>query len=220
MITSLQAEYVLEPAAEQEAGLAGNDCLLIQRLQKRDAAAFDLLFHRYQPMVRRIAFQFLGNREDTADVTQEVFLRIYQNIEHFKGSSSLKTWIYRIVVNSALNRRRWWKRRRQDLQNSWHEGAESEIPERGFRNSSEDCLPNPEQTACRRELARRLQDAFARLPFDQRMAVILRDLEGMGYEEMASVLCLSTGTVKSRIARGREALRKELESYLQTGRIS
>jgi RNA polymerase sigma-70 factor, ECF subfamily len=220
MISSLPAEYALDQGIEQEATLSGEDSLLIQRLQKRDAAAFDLLFQHYQRMVRRVAFQFLGDREDAADVTQEVFLRVYQNIDHFKGSSSLKTWIYRIVVNSSLNRRRWWKRRRQDLRVIWQEDSERDIPGNGSLSSPRICPPTPEQHACRRELVGRLQEALAHLPVDQRMPVILRDLEGMSYEEVASVLLLSPGTVKSRIARGREALRRELESYFRCGTVS
>lgn len=219
MISSFPSECILDRGFEKESSVEGEDPLFIQRLQKRDAASFDLLFRQYQCMVRSLAFQFLGEREEAADLTQEVFLRIYQNINKFNGSSTLKTWIYRIVVNSALNRRRWWSRRKYGFMVLLEEESPGSPPGKLLGLQLRTPQPSPEQQASRWELVNMLIKAFTRLPMDQRIAVVLRDLEGMSYEEMATLLSLSLGTVKSRIARGRESLRRELSPALHGGWI-
>lgn len=219
MMSSFPTECVLDRGFEKESSVEEDNPLFIQRLQKRDAASFDLLFRQYQRMVRSLVFQFLGEREEAADLTQEVFLRIYQNINQFSGSSTLKTWIYRIVVNSALNRKRWWNRRKRGSTVSLEEDSSGNPPEKQLDPTWRTPAPSPEQQASRVELAGLLIKAFARLPLDQRIAVVLRDMEGMSYEEMATLLSLSLGTVKSRIARGRESLRQELSPALHSGWI-
>jgi len=144
------------------------------------------------------------DREEALDLSQEVFLRVFRTIHRFRGQSSLRTWIYRIAVNQARNRHRFWRRRHRADQVSLdqHVAAHGDVFS-GFG-------PTPERVLAQKELAGRLQDALERLPFDQRTAIVLREVDGLSYEEIAFSLGLAVGTVKSRLTRARQALRAEL----------
>ena len=179
----------------------------LQRVESKIDLSFDELFNRYSSMVFGLVFQILGDREEALDVAQEVFLTIYQKLETFRGESSLKTWIYCIAVHRASNRFRWWNRLRRrgsvSLEELLDKTSEREIcinANSGFQ-SPEDALLVEEERA---ELKRLLLN----LPVQQRVALILRDIEGLSYEEIAESMKISLGTVKSRIARGRETLKR------------
>jgi len=153
------------------------------------------------------------NREEARDLTQETFLRAFQSIAHFRGESDLKTWIYRIAINQARNRWRWWRRRKREVTVSLDS---TEDAERQPLAATLKCqaLPNPEQHTLANEREEALRAALKGLRSVYREAVVLRDIEGMAYEEIAMALDINVGTVKSRLARGRQELRRKLEGSL------
>jgi RNA polymerase sigma-70 factor (ECF subfamily) len=154
------------------------------------------------------------NVEEARDLTQERFLRAFQSIAHFRGESDLRTWIYRIAINQARNRWRWWRRRRREATVSL------DAPEIGgghlglVATLKATTVRDPEQVALLSERERALKKALSSLKRVYREAVILRDIEGFAYEEIAATLDISVGTVKSRLARGRQELRRKLEGSL------
>jgi RNA polymerase sigma-70 factor (ECF subfamily) len=178
----------------------------LERLKSRDRVSFEEVFERYSSMVFSLAYQVLGDREEALDVSQDVFLTIYRKMDSFRGESSLKTWIYSIAVRRATNRIRWWNRLRRRGTVSLEEHL-SQKPDEDYSIRLKSALRSPEEELIlkeqREEVARWLQE----LPLQQRVAVILRDMEGLSYEEIAESLKVSLGTVKSRIARGREMLK-------------
>jgi len=186
----------------------GADAALLHRLKEGDRGAFEELVSSYQGLVFDLAFRLLGDREEAQDVAQEAFLKVFRHVGAFRGESGLKTWLYRITVNQASNHRRWWhRRRRRDTFSLDSAGADAlPLAERlSARGAS------PEQVALGRERERRLMAALDTLKQDFRVAVVLRDIQELSYDEIAETLEISVGTVKSRIARGREELRKRLQ---------
>src|SRR6185436_18990915 len=135
----------------------------------------------------------------------EVFLRVFRTIHTFRGHAALRTWIYRIVINQARNRQRWWRRRHRAQQVSLddHIRNHGELPEAGNGGS-------PDRVLGQKQLAERIRIALERLPFDQKTALVLREIDGLSYEEIGFSLGIAVGTVKSRLARAREALRGQL----------
>src|SRR5512140_1682015 len=156
-------------------------------------------------MVVQLAVNLLGARDEALDLSQEVFLRVFRTIHRFRGQSSLRTWIYRIAVNQARNRHRFWRRRHRADQVS----LDQHIAAHGddFRSAGE---TTPDRVLVQKELAAQLQQALDHLPFDQRTAIVLREIDGLSYEEIAFSLGVAVGTVKSRLTRARQALRLEL----------
>jgi RNA polymerase sigma-70 factor (ECF subfamily) len=151
--------------------------------------------------------------EEARDLTQETFLRAFQSIGHFRGESDLRTWIYRIAINQARNRWRWWRRRRRDVTVS------IDAPQTNGQTSliatlKSDNGNNPERETLAHERERALRRALSSLKHVYREAVVLRDIEGFAYEEIAVALNINVGTVKSRLARGRQELRRKLEGSL------
>jgi RNA polymerase sigma-70 factor (ECF subfamily) len=155
-------------------------------------------------MVVQLAVNLLDDRDEALDVSQEVFLRVFRTIHRFRGQSSLRTWIYRIAVNQTRNRHRFWRRRRRTDQISLddHVSVHGELP-----SSPQE---TPEHALEQKELGARLQRALNNLPFDQRTAIVLREIDGLSYDEIAFSLGVAIGTVKSRLTRARQALRAEL----------
>ena len=175
--------------------------------------AFEELFQRHSSMVFHLTYRILGDREEALDVSKEVFLTVYRKMNCFRGESSLKTWIYRIAVNRASNRCRWWSRlrRRGSVSLDQHlskERAYSLSETLEFRGRS------PEETLLMEEERTEIERSLHQLPLQQRVAVVMRDIEGLSYEEIAESLQVSLGTVKSRIARGREELKRRLNGTL------
>lgn len=179
---------------------------LAERHRWGDAAAFDEIYREHSEMVYNLALRLCGDAEQAADLSQEVFLRIHRHLGKFRGRSSLKTWIYRVTLNhcrSRLARRRLPTRSIDAAAGGEREGREPPIvladPARG-----------PEERAMAGDAEKVLQVALAELPVVFREAVVLRDLEGLAYDEIAKVLGARLGTVRSRIARGRGMLRDVL----------
>jgi RNA polymerase sigma-70 factor (ECF subfamily) len=182
---------------------------LVSELQAGSETAFDWLVTHYHGPVYNLILGMLGDTADAADAAQEVFLKAFKGIRHFRQGSSLKTWLYRIAIREALNHRRWFKRH---LQKNISIDAE---PEEGFAPIDvEDLSATPFDQLAAQEIQVAVQSALQQVSEVFRGAVILRDLEGLSYEEVAEVLEVSVGTVKSRILRGRRALKEILEPLL------
>ena len=184
--------------------VGGREAALIQRCATGDEAACADLVSEHQRMVVQLAINLLGDRDEALDLSQEVFLRVFRTIHRFRGQSSLRTWIYRIAVNQARNRHRFWRRRHRGDQVSLdqHLATHGEFP------SGRDLTPD--RVLAQKQLAERLQRALDDLPFDQRTAIVLREIDGLSYEEIAFSLGVAIGTVKSRLTRARQTLRLQL----------
>lgn len=190
---------------------SGDDRLLIESLRSGSEQAYEELLARFQQPVYTLAVRLLNNPAEASDVVQEVFLKVFRSIGHFRGDSSLKTWIYRITVNEAHNTRRWFFRHRSrevdlDLENEEN---------RDWKETIADSGPSPFEVMLDREQAGIIESALERINPVFREAVVLRDITDLSYEEIAAVLGVSLGTVKSRILRGREALREQLAEGLE-----
>lgn len=182
---------------------------LVSELQAGSETAFDWLVTHYHAPVYNLILSMLSDTSDAADGTQEVFLKAFRGIRKFRQGSSLKTWLYRIAIREALNHRRWFKRHLQK-----NVSIDTE-PEDGRSSIEiEDLAATPFEQLASQEIQAAVRLALQQVPAVFRTAVILRDLEGLSYEEVAEVLECSVGTVKSRILRGRRALREILESLL------
>ena len=183
---------------------------LVHELQAGSETAFDWLVTHYHAPVYNLILSMLGDTSDAADGSQEVFLKAFRGIRKFRQGSSLKTWLYRIAIREALNHKRWFKRH---LQKNVSIDAE---PEEGHAQIEiEDLGATPFEQLASREIQVAVQHALQEVPDVFRTAVILRDLEGLSYDEVAEVLECSVGTVKSRILRGRRSLRQVLEPLLK-----
>jgi RNA polymerase sigma-70 factor (ECF subfamily) len=179
----------------------GREAALVQRCAAGEETACAELVAAHQQMVVQLAMNLLGDREEALDLSQDVFLRVFRTICRFRGQSSLRTWIYRIAVNQAWNRQRFWRRRHRADQVS----LEQHIAAHGDLSSGHDLTPD--RVLAQKELATSLQRALDALPFDQRSAIVLREIDGMSYEEIAFSLGVAIGTVKSRLTRARQTLR-------------
>lgn len=182
---------------------------LVTELQSGSDTAFDWVVTYYHVSVYNVIYGILADRSDAADVTQEVFLKAFRGIHGFRRGSSLKTWLYRIAVRESLNHRRWWRRHCRNE-------VSLDIPadENHAATEAEDLEATPFDQLATRETQVAVRAALAELSEAYRSAVILRDLEGLSYEEVAEVLEISVATVKTRILRGRRALKKLLEPLL------
>lgn len=204
--------------AAEVVALEPREMALSERLRAGEMDAFAELVAEFQPLVYSVTLRIVRDTEEARDVTQETFLRIYRHFDRFRGESSLKTWVCRIAVNQALNSQRWWKRRRRAETHSLDEPLPQENDERlSLGATLPSAADSPEAQAIAHERQQQLERALGELKKDFRIAVALRDIEGMSYEEIASILEISVGTVKSRIARGREMLRAALCTKQQQG---
>jgi RNA polymerase sigma-70 factor, ECF subfamily len=185
--------------------VGGREAALVQRCAAGDEEACAALVDEHQRLVYQLALHLLGDHNEALDLSQEVFLRVFRTIHRFRGQSALRTWIYRIAINQARNRMRWWRRRRRGQQVSLddHVRAHGELP-------SESATTSPERVYRQKEVAGRIWQALEALPFDQKTAIVLREIDGLSYDEIAFSLGVAVGTVKSRLARARESLRCEL----------
>jgi RNA polymerase sigma-70 factor (ECF subfamily) len=185
----------------------------LERLKRRDGAAFGQLVAERTGDIYGLLFRLTGDPEEARDLAQETFLRAFQAIEKFRGDADLKTWLYRIAINQARNRWRWWRRRRRDatvsLDATVGEREQTVATQLQDANASD-----PEQETLARERQNQLREALQGLRGAYRETVVLRDIEGLTYEEIAATLQINIGTVKSRLARGRLELRRKLESSL------
>ena len=197
-------EHVRSAPALEWSQIGTNETTLIERCIARDEDACRTLVEEHQQMVFQLAVALLGDREEALDLSQEVFFRVFRTLPSFRGDAALRTWIYRIVINQTRNRHGWWRRRGRSAQVSLedHTRAHGEPRARG--------RPSPEERIDHLRLGARLREAVARLPFDQRSALVLREYHGLRYQEISFALGVTVGTVKSRLARARAMLRTKL----------
>jgi RNA polymerase sigma-70 factor, ECF subfamily len=200
-------EFTLESAESLPAGAAA-DSDLVELCRQGDPEAFARLVGVHERMVFNLAARLLGDSEEARDLAQEVFLQVYRHLDRFEGRSSLKTWIYRIVVNQCHNRRRFWHRRRAEKSCPIEDMTPAD--EAKASASRAQVGADPFDQLERTERAQRVQAALLEIPFHHRTVLILREVEGLSCGAIAMTLGLPEGTVKSRLARAREALRSRL----------
>lgn len=192
-----------------------DESALIRDLCAGVGAAYETLIERFEQPVFNLVSRVMDDPGDAADVVQEVFLKVFRNIGSFRRDSSLKTWIYRIAVNEARNHLRWFSRHRQR-----EVGLEAEPGEtQGYQDWLPDPGRSPYETALDHETHAMVEAALANVNPKFRAALVLRELEGLSYEEISEILDISLGTVKSRILRGRDALRKQLADRMEAGSV-
>jgi RNA polymerase sigma-70 factor (ECF subfamily) len=191
-------------ASEIVAGAIDPDAELVLRWQEGDLGAFEALVRRHERRVFSLVFRMLGSREEAEDVAQEAFLALHRHGHRFRGEARFSTFVYRVAANAALNRRRSLARRR---------AREEALAKRQDAGDDLPAAPrDPEDAAAGGQIQQRVQAALLALPRDLRMAIVLYDLEGQSYGEIARVLRIPEGTVKSRIHRARTALRDRLKA--------
>jgi len=191
-----------------------DESALIERFLSGDETAFDQIVERYQDLVFNLSARLLGP-DEAHDLSQEVFLQVYRKLGSFRRESSLRTWIYRVVLNRAKNRQRSWRRRQREMTAVNVEDAEREGAVDLSTVMGRGIAPLPDRALERKELGEILEEAVATLPFEQRTIVLLKEWEGLSYDEIARTLNIAIGTVKSRLARARKALRERLEPQLR-----
>ena len=187
---------------------------IVADLKAGSEEAYDWLVARYHQPIYSLVYRILTDPADAGDTTQEVFLKVFRGMKRFNGECSLKTWLYRIAIHEASNQRRWWFRHK-----SKETSMESHHDENGNSFGLCDTLVDPGEspleTLAHEEVRARVERELKQVPEPYRTTVVLRDIEGLAYEEIAEVLQISLGTVKSRLIRGREALKKRLESFVR-----
>lgn len=194
-------------AREQEAAI-------VAELKAGSEDAYAWLIGEFHQPIYGLVYRILTDPADAADTTQEVFLKVFRGMKHFHGESSLKTWIYRIAVHEASNRRRWWFRHKA------HETSMEPLDNEASGSLAVadmliDGRESPFDSVAHEEVRSRVEQELRKVPEPYRSTLILRDLEEMSYEEIAEITQVSLGTVKSRLTRGREALKKRLVSYIR-----
>ncbi len=186
------------------------DAELIASFNNGEPEAFDRLVQRHYKRGYQIAYGVLGNAEDSEEVAQDAFFRIYRALNGFRGDSEFTTWMYRIVLNLARNKYRWNKSRGSQLNISIDAPINPE-EERGKGMDVLDRKASPEEQVCMMELKKNVSEELEKLPPLYREVLVMRNIHSLSYEEIADVLGCKLGTIKSRIARAREELRKRLE---------
>jgi len=188
---------------------------IVAELKAGSEEAYAWLIAQYQPPVYNLVYRILNEPAEASDTTQEVFLKVFRGMGHFNGASSLKTWIYRIAVHEASNRRRWWFRHKSKETSMEQPSEESFEPVTALKDKLVDQGSSPFDDCARGEIKEQVEAALAQVAEPYRTALVLRDMEELSYEEIAEITQSTMGTVKSRITRGREQLKKQLERYLR-----
>jgi len=188
--------------------------LLVRRLRDRDEKAFREMVEEYRERVYGLTYRMLGNQEEAEDVAQEVFITVFKSIDSFRGDSKLSTWLYRITANHCKNRIKYLARR--------HDRKQAEFDEEVARGPAAGAVAaptvqkRPDEELQGAQLQVVLQEAIEALDDEQRLLVVLRDIEELSYEEICEITGLALGTVKSRIHRARVTLRKKLAKYMES----
>jgi RNA polymerase sigma-70 factor, ECF subfamily len=194
--------------------VATDDLTLVNRVKGGDQRAFKLLVERYQRKVYAVALGMLKDKEEALDVSQEAFIKVYKYLEHFKGDSSFYTWLYRITVNICID----VIRRRQSTKGEVIEFDETmafDSPDAHIGALGSRLGTNPQKSALRRELAEKIQEALEQVPEKHRAILLLREVEGLSYEDLAKTLEIPKGTVMSRLFHARAKVQKILSEYLE-----
>ena len=192
-----------------------SDTEIVAALRRGDQRVFAELVDEYSPGLMRMARMYVRDRAVVEEVVQETWIAVLRGIDRFEGRSSLKTWIYRIAVHEASNRRRWWFRHKAKETSIEPETETSGASESAIQIALTDHADSPFDSVAHHEVQRRVEEELRKVPEPYRTTLILRDLEEMSYEEIAEVLEVSLGTVKSRLTRGRDALRQRLVPYVR-----
>ncbi len=195
-------------------GLPAEQAGIVAELKAGSEDAYAWLIAQYQQPIYSLVYRIVNDPADAADTTQEVFLKVYRGMKNFNGGSTLKTWIYRIAVHEASNRRRWWFRHKA-RESSIEPGLDSSQPTgSGLRDVLADDSSSPFENVAQKEMQARVEQELRKVSEPYRTAVVLRDIEELSYDEIAEIMEVSLGTVKSRITRGREALKKRMQRHL------
>lgn len=195
---------------------AQEEAAIVAELKAGSEEAYAWLIGEFQQPVYGLVYRMVNDPADAADTTQDVFLKVFRGMKHFHGESSLKTWIYRIALHEAANRRRWWFRHKaKETSIEPAEPESSAMVDNTMQTALTDRADSPFDSVAHREVQKRVEAELRKLAEPYRTTLILRDLEEMSYEEIAEVLEISLGTVKSRLTRGREALRQRLTPYVR-----
>jgi RNA polymerase sigma-70 factor, ECF subfamily len=209
-----EMERAADAAASSEVRFAGAEEQFLERLRAGEASAFNRLVEERHGDIYALLYRLTEDAEEARDLTQETFLQAFRHIASFRGDADLRTWLYRIAVNQARNRWRWWKRRRRDRTVSLDAPASDENDSPLSARLQSETAGDPEQQTLAREREQALLAALRSLSRPYREVIVLRDIEGMSYEEVALSLEINIGTVKSRLSRGRTELRRRLEGSL------
>jgi len=194
------------------------EAAIVAELKAGSESAYVWLIGEFQQPVYGLVYRIVNDSADAADTTQEVFLKVFRGMKHFNGESSLKTWIYRIALHEAANRRRWWfrhKARETSIEPAEPEISGSGCGETAIQAALTDRGDSPFDNVAHHEVQHKVEEELGKIAEPYRTTLILRDLEEMSYEEIADILEVSLGTVKSRLTRGREALRQRLTPYVR-----
>lgn len=195
-------------------GARAEEAAVVAELKAGSEDAYAWLIGEFQKPVYGLVYRIVSDPADAADTTQEVFLKVFRGMKHFQGESSLKTWIYRIALHEAANRKRWWFRHRAQ-ETPIEADSDGLAGDPGMQNALADPHESPFDTVAHHEVQLRVSEALHKVPEPFRTTLILRDLEGMAYDEIAEILEVSLGTVKSRLTRGRQALKERLAAYVR-----
>jgi RNA polymerase sigma-70 factor, ECF subfamily len=194
--------------------LRAEEASIVAELKEGSEEAYAWLIAHYHQPIYSLVYRILTDPSDAADTTQEVFLKVYRGMKRFNGQCSLKTWIYRIAIHEASNQRRWWFRHKSK-ETSMEAHSNEEGSSFGLCDTLVDRSESPLELFAHEEVRVRVEEELKQVSEPYRTTVVLRDIEGLSYEEIADVLEISLGTVKSRLIRGRDALKKRLEPYVR-----
>jgi len=190
--------------------MAVSDGELIERFNNENKQAFEELIMRYQHKVYNTTFRMLGNHDDALDMAQETFIRVYKSLTSFRKNSSFSTWLFRITTNICRDELRKRQRKLKTLSISGGEEKNKII-------LGDDEKNNPEKISMSKELSTTIQEKVNQLPTEQKMVFVLREFQDLSYQEIADILDISIGTVKSRLSRARKALREDLNKIIKNG---
>jgi RNA polymerase sigma-70 factor, ECF subfamily len=192
-------------------GVREQESAIVAELKAGSEDAYTWLIGEFHQPVYSLIYRMVSDPADAPDTTQEVFLKVFRGMKHFNGQSSLKTWIYRIALHEASNRRRWWFRHK--ARETSIEPLQTDATSSALKDCLADDAESPFDRFAHEEVRTRVEDELRKVAEPYRTTVILRDLEEMSYEEIAEVTQVSLGTVKSRLTRGRQALKERLNAY-------
>jgi len=199
-------------------GIRAQEAAIVAELKAGSEDAYAWLIDNYHQPVYNIVYRMVNDPSDAADTTQEIFLKVFRGIKHFQGESSLKTWIYRIALHEASNHRRWWFRHKAQetpMEGACRQDESGAEVSFGPQDTLVDKSDSPFEACAHAEIQARVEKELKEVPEPYRTSLILRDIDEMSYEEIAEITQVSLGTVKSRLTRGREILKRRLTSYIQ-----
>jgi RNA polymerase sigma-70 factor (ECF subfamily) len=198
-------------------GIRAEEAAIVAELKAGSEDAYAWLIGQYHQPIYSLVYRIVNDPADAADTVQEVFLKVFRGIKNFNGQSSLKTWVYRIAVHEASNRRRWWFRHKARETSMEASEAPFEAPSRAadYHEAFVDHGESPFDNLVHEEVRAHVEQELRHVPEPFRTTLILRDLEEMSYEEIADITQVTLGTVKSRLTRGREALKERMVDYIR-----